>query len=119
MAMAQRKLDPAPIDAHEVAVRTAIRLFAAADRARWASQECARGAAAAALVSIASVLANAAGWLAAALILAGAFLVRRLAWRARARSERAAAHSAEMTASFAASNWRRRTQLHPRFRVVL
>jgi len=119
MAMAQRKLDPTPTNDHETYVRTAVGLFAAADRSRWASRECARGAAAAALVSIASVLANAAGWLAAALVLASAFLVRRLAWRARARSERAAAHSAEMTASFAASNWRRRTQLHPRFRVVL
>jgi hypothetical protein len=90
-------------------------LFATAERSRWASKECARGAAAAALVAIAGAVANVAAAVAAALILTGALLVRRIRWRARARSEQKNALAAEMTASFAASNWRRRAHL----RVVL
>lgn len=99
--------------------QAAVLLFAAAARSRWASKECARGAAAAALVSIASVVANVAGGVAAALILTSALLARRVSWLGRARSEESDALTAEMAASFAASNWRRRARLKPALRVIL
>ena len=86
-------------------------LYAAAEHSRWASKECARGAAAAALVAIASVVANVAAALVAALLLISVLLARRLGWLARARSEQESAEAAEVAASFAASNWRRRAHL--------
>ena len=97
---------PTAMDAY----RAAALLFMSAQRSRWAAGECARGAAAAALVSIASVVANAAVGLAVALVLAAAFLARRRRWLAQARSLEEEALAAEVAASFARSNWRDRTK---------
>jgi hypothetical protein len=90
--------------------RAAALLFLSAERSLRAARECARGAAAAALVAIASVAANGAVGIAASLVLSAALLVRRIAWLGSARSQRAVALEAEMAAAVAASDWRARTK---------
>ncbi len=90
--------------------RLATVLFVAEDRSRWAARECARGAAAAALVAIASTIANAAMGVAVALVLSGGLLMRRIAWSREARVQHQDALAAEMAASVAASNWRQRAR---------
>ena len=108
---------PARIQASEQH-RVAVVLFAAAECSRVAARECARGAAAAALVSIASVVANVASGLLVALVLTSGLLLRRIAWQRRARSERTNAMSAEMAASVAASGWEKRTTDWGRIRLI-
>ncbi|HEX9437277.1 MAG TPA: hypothetical protein VGA16_08995 [Candidatus Limnocylindria bacterium] len=90
--------------------RIAALLFMAAERSRWAARECARAAAAAALVAIASVIANAALGIAVTLVLAGGLLARRVKWLGESRSQHADAVTAEMAASFVTSNWQTRTR---------
>jgi hypothetical protein len=94
------------LEQHQVATLLSI----AADRSRWAARTCARGAAAAALVAIASAIANVAAGIAIPLVLAGGLLARRVAWLGAARSQHRDAVTAEMAASFAASNWQTRTR---------
>lgn len=84
-------------------------LYAIADRAREAARICARAAAAAALTVIAAAIAHAAGGVALALAIIGAFLLRRIAWDRLERSERAQALAQELWESFQRSNWRERT----------
>lgn len=96
---------PLSSDDHQ---RVASLLFVSAARSRRVARECARGAAAAALVALASVVANGALGLATALVLSAALLVRRIAWLGSARAQHADAIAAEMTASWAATDWRGR-----------